>query len=270
MSFVPIIPIAGYAGWRFLQQTIQTQKGAFVESPPVKRAAQYFRDNIAKVRTAEELVGNRRLLEVALGAFGLDNDIDNRFFIKKVLEDGTTSPDALSSRLADKRYAALSKAFGFGDVGVARTGFSNFADDILARYENRQFERAVGAQDNTMRLALSLSSELNELIDQTSSDRAQWFGMMGNKPLRRVVEGALGLPESFGRLDIDQQLQGFRNRARSVFGTDKLSDLAAPAQQEKLVRLFLIRSEAAASSVSVGSIALTLLQNAGINPQRFR
>jgi hypothetical protein len=61
-------------------------------------------------------VGDRRLLEVALGAFGLDDDIRNRFFIRKVLEEGTTSPSRrFANRLSDKRYLALAETFGFGD-----------------------------------------------------------------------------------------------------------------------------------------------------------
>jgi len=76
MSFTPVIPMTGYAGWAFLSRTLERQQESFVESGTVKRAAEYFRENIGKATTAEALVGDRRLLEVALGAFGLEDDIN--------------------------------------------------------------------------------------------------------------------------------------------------------------------------------------------------
>ncbi len=262
MNFQPVVPLTGYVGWRFLERTLENQQTAFAESQPVSRATDYFRDNIANVRTAEDLVGDRGLLSVALGAFGLDDDIDNRFFIRKILEDGTVADDALSNRLADNRYSDFSRAFSFGDGPVPRTGFLGFADEIIDRFEARQFERAVGEQNNDLRLAMNVSTGLSDIISSTSSNNARWFSVMGNAPLRNVFETALGLPGSIASIDLDQQLQVFQERSKSVLGTDQLSDFSDPSQQEKLIRLFLIRAEAGGiGATSGGSTALILLQS---------
>ncbi len=138
MTFQPVVPLAGTAGWAFLNRTLDKQQAAHAGSAPMKRATDHFRANIARAGTAEALVTDRRLLEVALGAFGLEEDINARAFIRKILEEGTTRRDALSSRLADKRYAKLALAFGYGDLG-ARVGLPGFAEDIIARYEARRF-----------------------------------------------------------------------------------------------------------------------------------
>ena len=87
----------------------------------------------------------RRMLRVALGAFGLQDDVNNTYFIRKVLEDGTTRPDALANKLADDRYKAMSKAFAFDSPIGPRTARSAFGPDIVARYRAQQFEIAVGA-----------------------------------------------------------------------------------------------------------------------------
>ncbi len=262
MSFVPVVPLSGYGGWRFLERTLEPQQAAFAKSQPVVRATDYFRDNIAKIRTAEDLVNDRRLLSVALGAFGLDDDVNNRFFIRRVLEDGTINENALANRLADNRYADLSRAFGFGDRPIPRTISSGFAADMIDRFERRQFEKEVGKQNNDLRLALNLESGLADILQRNAGDGARWFSMMGNAPLRKVFETALGLPSSIASIDIDKQRDIFQSRAQSAFGTRTLADLAEPAQQEKLIRLFLIRSEAAQSSgISGASAALTLLQS---------
>lgn len=263
MSFQPVLPQTGYVGWRFLQRTIDTQQASFNESVPVKRATDHFREKIGSIRTADDLVKDRGLLRVALGAFGLDDDINNTYLIKKILLDGTTSPDALSSKLSDKRYAAFAREFGFGEGELPRTGLTFFAEKITRLYEKKQFEVAVGDQDNDLRSALNLASGLGDIVAGTSSNNARWFQIMGNPPIRAVFETALGLPSALARLNIDQQLDNFKSRAQTTFGTDQVGDLATPEQEEKLVRLFLIRSEAkATAATSAGSVALTLLQNA--------
>lgn len=262
MSFQPVLPVGGYAGWRFLSRTLQTQQEAFAASPAVTRPADHFRERIASVGSAGDLVADRQLLRVALGAFGLDADLDSRAFIRAVLEGGTTQGDSLANRLSDKRYAAFSAAMGFGDLGGAgRTRQEGFAEEIVARYEARQFQRAVGAQDDTLRRALNVQTALTEIVDRATTPRAQWFSIMGDPPLRSVIETALGLPASFGRLDIDQQLAGFQERSRRVLGTDDPAALLEPERKETLIRLYMVRSEAALGPRATGaSIALTLLR----------
>lgn len=267
MSFQPVLPISGYAGWRFLERTLDNQQSAFSKSLPVARATDYFRANIANVRTVDDLVNDRRLLSVALGAFGLDDDINNKFFIRKILEEGTIKDSALANRLADNRYAELSRAFGFGDRPLPRTTLSSFATETITRYERQQFEKAVGTQDNNMRLALNLQSGLADIAGRNSSDGAQWFAMMGNLPLRKVFENALGLPASIGTIDVDRQRDMFRARSKAVFGTDRIADFTEKSTQDKLVRMFLVRSEALQTGGLTGAnAALTLLQSA---PSRF-
>ena len=262
MSFQPVLPLSGYSGWLFLERTGDSQRAAFNESSQVVRATDNFRDKIGQITTAEDLVNDRELLSVALGAFGLDDDIDNSFFIRKVLTDGTTDPDALANKLSDSRYADFSEAFGFGSFGgFSRTGLSFFADEIIDRYEAKQFEKAVGEQDNSMRLALNLGPALADITDGGGTNNGQWFSMMGNAPLRELFQTALGFPSSFATIDLDQQLDQFKERAQATFGTDEIADLATPGNQEQLIRLYMLRSEANAFAASSGaSVALSLLQ----------
>lgn len=262
MSFQPVIPAAGNLGWTFLKASREDQQRAFNESAGIRTRTDYFRERIGSVTNAESLVADRRLLSVALGAFGLDEDINNTFFIQKVLQEGTLNEDAFANRLSDKRYFALADAFGF-HLDPPRTALSDFGTDIIARYRTRQFEVAVGTQDENLRLALGVSREIDDLSSRTSSEEAAWFTIMGNPPLRRVFETALGLPQALAAIDIDQQLGEFRKKSQSVFGTTDPTAFSDPELQEKLVRNFLFRAElqnSAATSVA-GSVALTLLQS---------
>ena len=262
MSFQPVVPLSGYVGWKFLERTLEVQQATFAVSQPINRATDYFSANIGDVKTAADLVNDRQLLSVALGAFGLDEDINNTFFIRKILEDGTVDDGALANRLADNRYAEFSRAFGFGDLPIAKTGTTGFAQDMTRRFEEQQFAQAVGSQNNDLRLAMNVSEGIDDIIGKNSTNTGRWFSVMGNPPLRQVFEAALGLPSSIISIDLDQQRDIFEERAQSILGSGDLEDLASPAAQEKLIRLFLVRSEAASfTAASPGANALTLLQS---------
>lgn len=262
MSFSPVIPLGGYQGWTFLNRTLEAQRSAFLADPAIKRATAAFESRIAQVRTASDLVADRQLLDVALTAFGLEADIDARAFIEKVLAEGTLKDGAFATRLADKRYAALARTFGFGDQGP-RTGRPGFADEITARFEARRFEAAVGEVDDNLRRALNLGSGLADIFATVTSPDARWFAVMGDLPLRSVFEGALGLPRGIGKLDLDLQLETFKTRFADIFGSEDLSVLTDRAEQERLVRLYLVRADAATgASTSPGAVALQLLRSA--------
>lgn len=263
MSFQPVLAGGGLSGWAFLSRTRETQQAAFDASAPILRDSTYFEEKIGSIRTAEELVGDRRLLRVALGAFGLQDDIDNRYFLRRVLEEGTFDDGALANRLSDSRYRDFARAFGFGDLDPPRTVLSDFGAEITAAYRERQFEVAVGAQDETMRLAMGLDRALDRIIGTDTTANGRWFAVMGELPVRRVFEGALGLPASTGALDIDRQLTIFRTRSEAAFGSAEVSGFGDPSAREALVRRFLLNADSAGSPVTgPGSAALTLLSQA--------
>ena len=263
MTFQPVLPLGGYAGWRFLQSSLEAQQQQFSKSPAQALDRDYFRENIANVQSAEDLVSDYRLLRVALSAYGLQDDLPNRAFIERVLSDGVDADDALANRLADKSYRKFSEAFGFGSALPPRTQFPGFADRVLARFDQSEFERAIGEQDDNMRLALNASRELPEIAQEGFSDDTAWFTVLGNPPLRAVFETALALPAGVGALDLDQQVFEFRKGAERVLGNSEVSQFSEPQAVEDLMRSFTLQAQIAAgpSSFTPGATALVLLQN---------
>ncbi len=258
MTFAPFIGGGGYVGWKLLTRTMDRQMQALAQSPAHQRDEAYFRDKIGKAQTAADLVADRRLLRVALGAFGLENDVGNRAFIRRILEDGTLRPDALAHKLADKRYLEFSRAFGF-DLKPPRSTMSDFADKILSSYKVRKFEAAVGAVDDGMRLVMTARRELPGIVTGTATETTKWFKILGSPPLRKFVEGALGLPSSFGAIDLDQQVTSVRAKAERLLGSSDPSVLQDPDKLDKMIRVFLARGSASGMGLSQGQMALHLL-----------
>ncbi len=265
--FQPVVPFGGFAGWSFLTRTLDNQKEAYAKSPEVAREVNYFKENISKIQTAEDLMADRTMLKVALEAFGLGEDINNKFFIRKVLEDGTIADDALANKLSDQRYLKLSKAFGFGDFPVPNTVLSDFGEKITSAFKERQFETAVGDQNEDFRLALGVSRDLTDIANKDLREDTLWFTVMGNAPLRAVFETVFNLPDAFGTLNLDKQLETFKDRAQSVFGDSGVKQFASADKQGELTRLFLLQSEVQSLNVNAGGgqTALTLLQSSTTN-----
>ncbi|MBE1297182.1 MAG: flagellar protein, partial [Rhodobacteraceae bacterium] len=94
--YQPIIPTDGIAGWKFLQSTYDKQFDTFSKDPVLSRESDYFLENIGKVKTASDLVKDTRLLGIALGAFGLDDQLPMKALVQRVLEDGSSADDALA------------------------------------------------------------------------------------------------------------------------------------------------------------------------------
>lgn len=257
MSFQPIVPMGGYAGWMFLNRTLETQQKTHEAS--LKSDTDYFAEKIGEVRSAEDLMADRRLLKVALGAFGLEEDINSTFFIRKVLEEGVQNSKSLANKLSDKSYFKLSQAFGFGEGLPPRTLLSTFPDEIIQAYRQHRFEVGVGEMNEDFRLALNAQRELTEIADGSMSDDAKWFSVMGSPRLRNVFEMALGLPTSFGQLDIDDQLKTFREKSKRTFGSGEISHFSTPEALDKLIQTFLLRSELAAGAQSLSSASTALL-----------
>ena len=261
MTFAPVVPLSGYAGWALLKRTMTVQTATFNKSPEIVRDTDYFRAKIGAVKTADDLVNDRRLLKVALGAFGLDADINNKAFIKKVLTDGTTATTALANRLSDKRYLQFATALGL-DQKTPGTQTAGFAETVITAYKNREFESAVGDQNGDLRLALNAQREVAALAGKSSSETTKWLTILGNSPLASVFQKALGLPARIASIDLDQQLNVYQSKAQAVFGDSSVSQFKDPAKVDALIRRFLVRSEASQliSQTSSTSIALTLLQ----------
>ncbi|WIY26744.1 DUF1217 domain-containing protein [Parasedimentitalea psychrophila] len=263
MSYQPIIPSNGIVGWNFLQATYDKQFETFTKDAVLQRETDYFVENIGNVKSAEDLMADPRLLSVALDAFGLGEDIYKKAYLEKILTDGTAADDALANKLGDDRYVQFSDAFGFGPGDTIKTGSAQEMADLVFTNKVQSFEEAVGEQEASMRIALYGQRELVNLAEDGTSTDTQWFNIMGQSALREMFEVALGLPESLSQIDLDQQLEAFKSRAESIFGTDNVSDFSDPDLMDKLVNTYLAREQLKDfdASQSSGATALMLLQS---------
>lgn len=268
MTYSVTLPLSGYAGWNFLKRTQEKQQALLSQNTMQQRDEAYFRDKIGSIDTAAQLVADRRLLRVALGAFGLESDINNKFFIRKVLESSTIEPKSLANKLSDKRYKDMAETFGFGTFSTPSTKLSTFAEDILAKFRQQTFEASVGEANGSLRIALYAERTLPELASKNQSQATKWYTIIGSEPLRNLFQTMFNLPSSFGTLDIDQQVATLQKKTKAMFGSASLDQFSDATSMKKLLRNYIVRAEIAGGDVSgmtKGATAMQILQTT----QRF-
>lgn len=249
--------LGGLAGWTILQRVETRQIQALRQDSLVQRSTAYLRDNAAALRSSEAIVGDYRLLSGVLSAFGLENDIANKAFIRKVLDADPADRASLVNRLSDKRYLRMAQELG---IGGSSGPPADLADRLGEAFLTREHERRIGAAHEDLRLALNARREIQNFAGRDATERTLWYEVMGNPPLRKLFTGAMGFGPNFGKLPVERQNQELIRAAQRDFGTSSLAELADPARTEQVIRRYLVRAQMAEAPVqSRYSAALTLL-----------
>lgn len=266
MVFRPAIPLSGVAGYNFLQSTYDRQLTTFADSPQIQNDRAYLEERLSARIAVEDLLSDRRLLRISLTAFGLAGEETKGGLVRRVLESAADLDDSLLQRLNNPDYERFAEVFGTnaeGNISISAEAVS----DITQQFERESFEVAVGEVDADQRLSLNYQSDIETLVGADSSDTAILFRLLGNVPVRRILEGALGLPEAIRTLPIERQAEVLQEQLQSKLGISDLNDLTSAENIDRVVtRFHAIRAAAQGpNSLTPGAVALTLLTGVGAN-----
>ena len=260
--FQPVIPLPGLGGWNFLQSTYDRQFETFSNAPQIKNDTDYLKEKLSQRPAIEDFLSDPRLRRITLTAFGLNGEEWKVGFHRKVLEEQQDPESTFLTRLNNPQYTRFAESLSPIDGELVLS--SDQIDQIAARFQAESFELAVGEQDNGMRLSLNYQSEIGELVTEGATDETIMFRILGNVPLRSVLETALSIPSDIGQLDLDRQASVFTDRLRSQLQITSLQDLKNPEMIEKMVTRYQALNGLNQNAAALGSAstALTLLSNA--------
>lgn len=239
MPITPMIPGTGLIGWQVLQTTLDTQRTAFNKSSDLARDTEYFAEKIGTITSGDELVEDRRLLSVALSAFGLSDQIDSKYLIRRVLNEGTEDDSALANTLNDGRYVALANAFNFEETVDYPFQQEGFADDIVEAYKTNvraDLEDLLAqpeyANDPVASQVLREQTEVS--LEITSDYFAEKIGDISS--VDELLEDSDLLKVALGAFGADDRVNS-KNVLRQVFeqGTDSPTALANILGDQKLI-----------------------------------
>lgn len=165
--------------------------------PMVARETEYYRANITKVKSIDDLMADDRLFRYAMKAHGLADMAYAKAFMRKVLEGGIDSRDSFANKLTDRRYKDFAETFNFVRHGENTTIFERTRQGTIDRYLRQTLEEDAGKQNEGVRLALYFERKAKSI------DSA--YAILADPALATVVRTMLGLPQAMAQADVDRQ-----------------------------------------------------------------
>ncbi|MCF6369807.1 DUF1217 domain-containing protein [Rhizobium halophilum] len=193
--------------------------------------AGYYTSTIAGIKTAKELLADRRLVDFVLAAKGIDPANVTDDFLKQIFSSDLSDPESFANQQVDSRFAELLGTFNFDIEGnldrSASPSAQNLGQTIETQhmYLRQTLETEQGNENAGVRLALYFERMAGSITDA--------YGIIGDEALAEFVRIAFSLPTEMGNMDVDQQ-------AKLIEKNLTLSDLADPQKLQKLIQRFTI------------------------------
>ncbi len=232
---------------------------------------EYLRSNFNLIDNNLDFVLDPKLMEITMDAFGIDGSRYGSTFFVNVLFSDPADDRSFVNVLGHEGFKEMADVIGsYATVG-GNTGLESFKNTVTERYKAKMFQLAVGEQDQSMRLALNFRDEVEEIANGASVETAGWYQIMGDGPMRAVLDGALGLPSQFAQLDVEDQVLVYQSRSRSLFGGEDPSVFKDTANLTRLIDLYLVGEAVGANPTGFtpGYGALSLMQSAASNARSF-
>jgi len=212
-----------YTSYQLIARDFDSALNRVEKEPVVARDTEYYLENISKVKTIKDFVGNDRLFRYAMKAHGLSDMSYAKAFMVKALKEGIEDSDSFANKLTDKRYAEFVKTFDFHGYGETATIFTRAQQGTVDKYMRQTLEENAGGQNEGVRLALYFERKAPALTN--------FYEVLADPALSRVVRTALGLPDSFASADIDKQVKLFEEKL-------DIEDFADPDKISKFLKRF--------------------------------
>ncbi len=197
-------------------------------SPLYIRNVEHFRANAANIKSVDDLLGDYQSLQVVLSAFQLEEEINKRAFLEKIMTEPFNDPESLANRLVDPRYRDLAEFLDPLNQGADPFSSPSFVDLTLARYQTNEFEKSRGEQNPAVREALYFARNAPNVTSIAE--------LMSDRTLMKVAITWLGLPESFQALEFEQQ----RDRLEQSLDVTQFQD---PKALDKFIDRFLVLND---------------------------
>jgi Protein of unknown function (DUF1217). len=232
--------------YRMITKDLTRSLQRTASSPQVERDSKYYLENIQKVKSIDDFLSDHRVYSFAMKAFGLEDMIYAKAYMRKVLTEGVDDSKSFANRLADKRFAEFAKTFNFARYGETTTAFSATREGTVERYVRQLLEEQAGAENEGVRLALYFQRKAPELKSV--------YGILADRALLAVVQTALGIPAEASAADIEVQ-------AKMIEAKLNIEDFKDPEKLDKFLQRFAAAYDATNMPLAVSAPVLTLFGN---------
>ncbi len=158
------------------------------------REAAYYKENIGKVASVDEFLDDYRLFSYAMKAYGLEDMLYAKAFMRKVLESDLSDANSFANKLTDERYRGFASAFSFtASIATAQTEAQ--LDEVIGLYSATAANAGAAIQEETRyyNIVIDAVTSVDQLLNNDRM-RNYVFTAFGIDPAtysRQVVRGAL-------------------------------------------------------------------------------
>jgi hypothetical protein len=185
--------------------TMKTETGLLASSKYfIDVETSYYLSKVPDIQSIDDLMADKRLLNYALTAYGLDPSLEPPARIRQMLEGGIADPKSPANQLTDKAYVALVTAFNFAEYGETATTRTPAQLPSIDKFMRQTLEENAGKENEGVRLAL--------YFERKAATLTNFYEILADPALAKVVRTALSLPESFASADIDRQVKLFEEK----------------------------------------------------------
>ena len=141
--------------YRLIEKNLDREMARFEkQQPQLKRDLAYLREKAPKIDSVDALLKDRRALQITLSAFQLEDQINSKAIIKKLLTEDPDDKKSLAFRMLDPRFRQL--ALSMKDLAAGKRPFDSkaFVETIAEAYQTNEFEKAKGEETPGLREAL--------------------------------------------------------------------------------------------------------------------
>lgn len=236
---------------RLVSRNQDRYENMILARPAEQRAVDYFKENIGKVTTVDQFMSDDKLYRFVMEAFDLGSQTQARGLIRKVLEEGVTDGNSTANRMNDSKFKELATVLGFAENDGANLQSDEVVQAIVDRYVTVKVEETSEDQNPAVRLGL--------YFQRKASSITNWYQVMADSALRKVVFTTLGLPDQTSLLDVDRQNDLLKKRM-------DIGDFQDPAKVSKFLDRFAAMYDMRNSTVTSGSTPSIAPITAGSRP----
>ncbi|MCP3383372.1 DUF1217 domain-containing protein [Bradyrhizobium sp. CCGUVB4N] len=272
--------VSTYFGYSYVTRNLAQTLTRVAQQSDVSREAAYYKANIGKVHSVDDLMNDYRLYHYVTKAYGLEDMAYAKAFMKKVLQSDLSDAKSFANTLIDKRYREFAAAFSFGGGETKVAQSDNQTDDMIGLYTAAMKSNvdAVAADTKYYNATIGNVTSADQLLndDRLRNYVASAFGIDQSKwprdTIKQVLTSDPSDPNSYVNTTFASQLGGLnaqlaQAKSDATDASSKIADYTAQLSQpgadvaqlnvQILVEKYHLQSAASTISSTNDAIAAT-------------
>lgn len=229
-----------------LQQAVKGRARGIADTakqPDVQRDIAAFRKAVAMAADPKALLADPIARRVLMTANGLGDQTAYAALATKALLSDPTNAKSLANTLTDTRWKSAATTLNFAKNGLAALRDPKVLDTMANAYAEIAWRKSLDAQTPGLSDALTFRA--------SAATAKNVYDVLGNATLRKVVTGALGIPQEIAFQPLDSQ-------GRAISSKLDVKRLQDPKFVDQLAQRFLLAQADQANQAGQANLGLLI------------